>query len=72
MTHTALPRALPHQAVVRFTSTFSCGGRTLNLAVYLKWQPSERMRGACNVKQQQRRHTCSMQTYSSKWRIVAI
>ena len=36
VTHTELPRALPHQATVRFTSTFSWGGRTLNLAVYLQ------------------------------------
>ena len=71
-THTALPRALPHQATVRFTSTFSCGGRTLNLAVYLKWQQSERMRAARNCTQQQHHHRCSVQTYSSKWRIVAI
>jgi hypothetical protein len=38
--HTALPRALPHHATVRFTSTFSWGGRTLNLEVYLQCKHS--------------------------------
>jgi len=33
--HTALPRELPHQATVRFTSTFFVGGRMLNLVTNL-------------------------------------
>jgi len=67
--HTALPRALPHHATVRFTSTFSWGGRTLNLAVYLRCSmmsdANEKQNAQCCAWQQFQRGYMQV-SYSSK------